>query len=250
MFVSLITCFHGRAEKVERILRFYLDQDYDGPSELILFNNANEPQVLADFPIPDNKRITLINNNLDLITGQPYTNTGDIFRDALTFISDQSDLVNFFDSDDIFLPIHISAGVRGMKKASNQRQIAYKPYYSYFLYQDKVTKEHNNLEPSIFIDYEFIKQAGFDKTSASYHNAWLLKLRSRNLMLEDKDGPETLLYDWSSGHNTYKISGSGDDSMVNFLKHRSFETDFGDGILEPISKERANLLYKITYKCI
>ncbi len=233
MTVCFITCFYGRAEKVERIIRYYLDQTSLEPSYLLLYNNGPNEQKLDDFHIPGHKHILLINNHLDLETGKEYKSTGDIFRDALTFAPDDTKVVNFTDSDDTFLQNHLSEGILGMERAYSNGQLSYKPYYSYFIYGNKVSLEHNNLEPSIFVDFEYIKKEGFDKTSASYHNPWLLKLRREDMMLQDKDGVSTFLYDWGSGHNTYKISGSGDDGETNLIAHRTYERDFGSGTLSP-----------------
>lgn len=233
MIPTLITCFYGRSEKVERILGFYLSQDYLGDSVLLLYNNGPNEQKLDDFHIPPHKRIILINNHLNLETGREYDNVGDIFRDAVSLAPVGTTILSWFDSDDIFLPTHLSQGVIGMEKARNQGKLAYKPYFSYFIYGQNSSLEHNNLEPSIFVDYEYVKEHGFNKTSASYHDGWLLPLKREQKMLEDRGGASTLIYDWSTGHNTYKISGSGDDGLSNLLNHRRFETDWGDGTLSP-----------------
>jgi len=245
MNVTLVTCFYGRHEKVERIIRCFLDQTYTGTTTLLLFNNSEKKEVLDNIETPPNKRIIVVNNHIDLYDNLPYKNVGDIFRDAIKFISWDCDVVTFFDSDDIFLPRHVEAGVDGMKKALSKEQKAYKPYYSYFLYGDKITKEHNNLEPSIFIDVDFVRRKGFHKTSASYHNGWLNALKEENLMFIDKEGESTLIYDWGTGHNTFKISGAGDDTEVNFKNHRKHETDFGDGVLSPAKQELVEKYYKM-----
>lgn len=244
MRVCLVTCFYGRAEKVERILRMFLDQDYTGGLTLLLFNNSPYEQILDDIQLPENKRIILVNNKYDLETGEDYTNTGDIFRDALTFVPPKTDVVNFFDSDDVFLPNHVTEGVRGCYKAFKNYQLAYKPYYSYFIYQEKLTLEHNTLEPSIFVNFRTVQDIGFNQTSATYHQKWELQLKHKGLMLIDPVGVSTLIYDWGKGHNTFKISGSGDDTIVNLKKHREYETDFGDGVLTPCQEYITNQYYK------
>lgn len=246
MNACLITCFFARSAKVERIIRFFLDQSYNGPATLLLYNNAPYPQKLnIEETIPENKHIILINNYLDLETGGQYTSTGDIFRDALTFVPEGTDVVNFYDSDDIFLPNHVSEGVNGIIRAHHLMKKAYKPFYSYFLWAKECQLAHNSLEPSIFVDYQYIKKYGFNKTSSSYHDGWLSPLRDNNEMLVDPNGIPTLLYDWQEGHNTFKISGSGDDGPENLRNHRNKEQDFGSGILTPISKEEAQKYYDL-----
>lgn len=218
---------------MERILRFYLDQTITTPSTLLLYNNSPFPMRLDDIPTPPHKTIILVNQPKDLETYDEYESTGAIFRDALTFVPEDTDVVTFFDSDDIFLPTHAEEGLKGMERAHNVSRVAYKPHFSWFAYGQGIQRAHNNLEPSIFIDYQYVKDHGFTYTSASYHDGWLLPLKTDQLMLEDKNGESTLIYDWSEGHNTYKISGAGDDGPNNLRKHREWENDFGDGILTP-----------------
>ncbi len=232
MNVCLVTCFYGRAEKIERLLRVFVNQDYEGTLHLLLFNNSPYEQILGDIQLPQNKTITLVNQFKDSETGKEYTNVGAIFRDALKYVPDDTDVINFFDSDDVFLPTHVSEGVRGMQKAKKVGCVAYKPYWSYFLYGDKCTLEHNTLEPSIFVEIQLVKWKGFNPTSATYHQKWESYLKQNDLILMDRDGVPTLLYDWSKDHNTFKISGSGDDGEENLKKHREFEKDCGDGVLD------------------
>lgn len=251
MNVLWICCFYGRAEKVERIIRFFLDQEYTGNHVLLLYNNASYPQTLANIQLPNNKQIILINNHINLLTKQPYTNVGDIFRDALTFAPYNTDVATHADSDDIFLPNHTSEGVKGMIRAHHLLKKAYKPSHSYFLYGKECQLARNNLEPSIFIQFDYLKKAGYNPTSATYNQGWLDKLRNEDLLLDDPGGPPTFLYDWQEGHNTFKISGSGDDGEENFKAHRKFECDgFGDGVLSPISKEEAQKYYDLAKKPI
>lgn len=250
MKVCLVTCFYGRAEKVERILRFFIDQTYQGPLHLLLYNNSPYEHILGDFVLPENKTVMLVNNFNDIETGKEYTNTGDIFRDALTFVPPDTDVVSFFDSDDCFLPTHTSEGVKGMEKAMSLERpcLAYKPFYSFFLSANGVELAHNTLEPSIFVKFNYIQAVGFNKTSASYHQKWELDLKYKHLIFIDPNGEPTLIYNWEKGHNTYKISGSGDDGEDNLKKHREYETDFGDGYLDPASPYVAEKYYKIAYE--
>lgn len=248
MKLTLVTCFYGRAEKVERLLRMFIDQTYNGPLHLLLYNNSPYHQVLDDIRLPANKTITLVNNFKDIKTGKEYTNTGDIFRDALTFVPEDTNVINFFDSDDCFLPTHATEGVKGYKKAVSLFKFAYKPYYSYFLSANGIEKAHNTLEPSIFVSFDVLKHYGFFQTSATYHQGWESPLKSKDKIYMPEDGAPTLIYNWEKGHNTFKISGSGDDGPTNLRKHREFETDFGDGVLTPAPSYVAEKYYKLAHE--
>lgn len=247
MIICAVCCFCGRAKNVERIIRHYIDQDYEDQSFLLLYNNSpkkGQNMILSDIPLPPNKAIILVNNSLDLQTGEEYTNTGDIFRDALTYVPEGVKAVCWMDSDDSFLPSHISEGAKGMKKAQGLGCLAYKPYNSYFLYENKCRLLHNTLEPSIFVDYQYVKSEGFHPKPVTYHQKWLDVLVARKQLFVDPEGRPTLLYNWQEGHGNHKISGMG-DTEINFEAHRKWETDYGDGILQPCPELEAQYFYRL-----
>jgi hypothetical protein len=246
-----ITAFCGRHKEVERVIRNYIDQDYKGQSYLLLYNNSPQKKGalrLDDVQLPDYKALILVNNDKDLETNTAYTNTGDIFRDALRFVPKGVDIVTFMDSDDIFLPQHLSAGVHGMKKARNLGCLAYKPYNSYFLWENQCRLMHNTLEPSIFVDYQYVKGEGFHKQPCTYHQKWLDVLSARKQLFVDVEGVPTLMYNWSENHGNHKISGMG-DSESNFEAHRKWETSYSpDGILRAASPGIVQYFYSFANK--
>lgn len=243
--ITLVCCFFGRHDKVERVIRCYLNQDYTQDSTLLLYNNSSVPQVLDDIPTAPNQHIILINNHLDLQTGKEYTSVGDIFRDAITFVPDKTTYINFFDSDDIFLPNHISEGLNGVFLGQFSNFRAYKPYRSYYLDgNNKLTLEHNNMEPSVFVDLQYVREKGFFPLSASYHQAWLTPLQRDKQIFQPENGVPTFIYDWGKNHNTHKISGLG-DAPENFAAHRRYEVDSGDGVLTPAHKEEVEFYYNL-----
>jgi hypothetical protein len=258
--LTLLCAFHGRHEKVERIIRCFINQDYTGEVELLLYNNSNVSQTL-DYEqimplLSENKNIRLVNNHIDLQTKEPYTNVGDIFRDALTFVDKDTIVINFFDSDDIFLPNHAREGMLGFTEGTkNPKNVgpntkAYKPYYSYYVHGDnKIELSNNNMEPSIFLYFQYVEQLGFSKTPASYHQQWLTPIQRAGCVYEPKDGVPTFIYDWGKGHNTHKISGLG-DSIDNFEAHRQYECDFGDGILSACSPEIVEKYYDLALNMV
>ncbi len=246
MNVCLITCYIGRSKFIKRILASFLAQDYTGHITLLLYNNGYSLHSLGITSLPYNRHIILINNHLDKETGQGYTNTGAIFRDALSYVPEDCDIINFFDSDDLFLPEHVSNGVAGLVEgALDYDCFAYKPKFSYHIYIDEFSKEENNMEPSIFVFKHWLEKMGFSPVSSSYHQGWLTPLVRAGKIFIKEDGKPTFLYDWSRGHNTYKISGSGDDGVLNFMNHRRWESQFlEESILTPISQEQLHQEYE------
>lgn len=242
--VTLITCYIGRSKYIKRILASFLAQDYEGHIELILYHNGyGHHQLSKDILLPPNRTIKMINNHLDYKTNKEYTNTGAIFRDAL--IHATGEIINFFDSDDLFLPNHTSEGVLGYKRARALNKEAYKPKYSYHVYLDKWSLEENNMEPSIFVRQAYLAITGFGPVSSSYHQQWLSPLQNNQIILVEPKGTPTFLYDWHKGHNTFKISGAGDDSEKNFKNHRIHESSFiEEHTLSPLSKDELNRQYE------
>lgn len=242
MIVGAICCFCGRINKVKQVLRCYLNQDYEGKSYFLMYNNSPVPFELDNFPIPENKCVMLINRHIDTVTGEEYTNTGAIFRDALSFIPKECKIITHMDSDDIFLPNHLTNGVRGMTLAYHQNKLAYKPDKSYFLYaENDMVRVGNNMEPSIFIDSTFLRDRNYALEVDPYHQKWLNWLVEHNkILVEDKEDNSTFIYNWEANHGTHKLSGGG-NSEKNFKAHRRFSIDFGDRILTP------SLQYEVQY---
>jgi hypothetical protein len=250
MHICLVCCFYGRHKKVERILRCFINQDYKEELTLLLYNNSTVDQHLSNMLLPENKYIILINNHLDHKTGKEYTNTGDVFRDAMTYVPKTVGVVNFFDSDDVFLPSHASEGARRMKRAYDLDRLAYKPYFSYYIHDDyQIEKNHNTMEPSYFVDKEYVIREGFNQVACSYHQKWLNKLNDLDLLYMPLWGLPTFLYCWETGSNTHKISGLGDNAN-NFAAHRKWEQDNGDKILTPSNPEEVGKYYQLVEQYI
>lgn len=239
MKVGLITATKNRHTQLEHCIRFSLNQDYDNMVHLI-YNNAGDPQELHE-SLPKGKYI-LINNHIDLYTGKPYTNLGAIYRDALFFLPDSVDIINFFDDDDIFLPYHVSEGVKGFQKGQKK---AYKPELSYFKNGHQVSLTGNNMEPSIFVLRSHIVQYGFHLSTSDQHMAWLTPLLEQQQLFVDKVGTPTLLYTWGNHIPTFKTSGAAGNPN-NFENYAAFSKDIGDGIITPIENEVAQKLYQLS----
>ena len=234
--VLCITATCGRCYLMRRTLTNFINQDYKGPHTLLIYNNAHIPYSL-DIPkdLPKEKTIILINNNISKETGNPYSNLGEIYRDVLHYIP-ETDLITFMDDDDQYIPNHITEGINGYLRAKLQKKIAYKPKYSYFKYDGKISVTENTLEPSIFVESSHIKEWGFSDKTTEQHLQWVDPLVKENKILVDAYGKPTLIYDWSSPTPTFKTSGDP-NNPENFNNYRNFSKDFGDGILSPLSKK-------------
>lgn len=227
-------------------MKFFLDQDYKEEHILLFYNNSrNIESINYDLnSLPPNKKIILINNYIDLQTKEEYTNTGAIFRDALSFIPNDVNVVSHMDVDDIYLPFHISEGVKGITKAYSLGKKAYKPLYSYYWHSDGVEKKINTHEPSFFIDCNYLKEKGYLQESVRYNQGWEIPLKKENLVLVDEEFKSSFVYDWSGKTGVYKLSGSH-NTQENFNNHRKYSDDIGDGEITPITEQEVNYYYNL-----
>lgn len=188
---------------------------------MVIFNNAKEALSL-DSTIRENSRIQLIN-----YSGTPFNNVGEIFQRAMDFVN--TELVTFWDDDDIFLPNHLEQGVAGYDRGRGY--LAYKPKFSYYKDSNGITLAENTLEPSIFVQTGLVKVYGFHSTNATYHHKWLNILEEADKLFIDPNGIPTLIYDWSGQIPVHKISGN--DVPGNYVQHAEQSQDHGDGIITP-----------------
>lgn len=226
--VYVITATCGRHYCIERSVGFFLDQDYEGIHTMLIYNNSDVAQSLHLPDLPPNKRVRLINSDSNLVTHTRYQSLGEIYNDAITFIPSEVEVISFWDDDDIFLPNHISAGVKGLIACG---KTAYKPSRSYYRHSTGISLVQNTLEPSIFVDAQHIKNYGFSLTTSDQHHEWLSKLGDE--MFVDPMGEPTLVYNWGD-HNVPTFKTSGDPgNPKNFDNYRNFSQDHGDCIIQP-----------------
>lgn len=242
--VYCLTATCGRHNLLERSIRFFINQDYNGDHTMLIYNNSVVPQKLEiREELPNNKKIILINNHIDSITKKPYKTLGGIYNDMITYIPEECDIVNHTDDDDIFLPNHISEGVKGLLKAQELGKIAYKPRKSYYRHPNGVELMENVLEPSIFMKYQHLKNFGYSLETTAQHMQWVQPLVSSNMILSDEEGIPTLIYNWGDHIPTFKTSGDPGNKN-NFSNYRNFSQDHGNQILTPWSKAEVEEYYK------
>lgn len=242
VYVLTATC--GRHTCLERSVRCFIEQDYEGEHTMLIHNNSDISQVLHLPNLPKNKHIKLINLDRELVSGKKYTSLGQIYNDTITFIPPECEVISFWDDDDIFLPNHISEGVKGYIKSqttSSERYTGYKPAKSYYRGPDTIALVSNTLEPSMFVSSQHIKNYGFSDTTSDQHHQWLSKA---NIFI-DPEGTPTMIYNWGD-HNipTWKTSGDPGNPN-NFKNYRVFSQDHGDKIVIPITREHIQKYYDL-----
>lgn len=243
MNVLAICATKGRHKHVEKLVRFFINQDYTGPHTLLIYNNSPVEQQLAQIDLPENKKIVLINNYIDSLTGEPYKSLGGVYNDVLKMMPD-SDVICHWDDDDAYLPNHITKGVDGLIRGQKK---AYKPQESYYFSLEGLSLENNVFEPSIFVKSEHVREYGYKLTNSNSHYTWLLPLLDQGELFVDPEGEPTFIYDWSGLIPAFKTSGDT-DTLQNFYNYDQYSTDHGDQIITPGSAEYIQNYYDFVEK--
>ena len=176
--------------------------------------------------------------------GKPYTNVGDIRHEALENASSTSDIFCLFDDDDLYMPYHISQGVKRLLETGKE---AWKPKRSLASLNDGLTFDYseNNLEASVFARMESIREFSFLPSTGDENLSWYDGINNRGGMVIDPTGVPSYGYLWGSKIARHKQSGDMRNPS-NFENHKRASTDFGDGPLKadwPIHEE-----YERVYK--
>lgn len=237
--VCLVTCTKNRHRHLERVVRFVLNQTYSGKLYHLIYNNSEIPLELDDKL--DVNKFLLVNNHLSYSTGKPYVTLGEIYNDAITHIPEDTDIVNMMDDDDIYLPDHVEEGVKGILRHG---KLAYKPKKSWYRHLKSISLQENTLEPSIFVDFNHLKQYGFSLETTAQHLQWIDPLITSNQIIADPDGKPTYICDWSQDIPTFKTSGNPNNPQ-NFKNYSDWSKDKGDGIITPCTNGWAEHYYKL-----
>ena len=226
---------YGRATCVERSVNMFLNQDYKGDTELIIFNTSPENPYILDF---EDSRIKIVNNGFDYITKNAYNNVGAIRRDALTHATGTHYIC--WDDDDIFLPWNIRMCVEGLKTTNTK---AWKPIKSFFALPNEVKLVQNTLEASVIVDIQEVREGGFHMETGSEHLAWYTRLR--NLGQLDENNTNSVpgyCFNWGDTGDIAPHKQSGDiNNPNNFENHKTRSLDFPT---KPIQKINIDYIYK------
>lgn len=227
--VILLCLTKGRHQVTERVLRCFLEQDYEGEILLFIHNNSEIPQTLGNFveDLPKNRKVILVNKS-------GYNSLGQIYNSAYDMLPDGYDVINHYECDDVYLPNHVSEGVKNLTKS------AYKPYYSWFRTVEGVQKAHNLLEPSIFFKLEDVLRIKCSEVTGSQFHPIINTLIEEGTFEEKEDTESTLVYTWDGEFNTFKTSGNPENNFENYAK---YSQDHGDGVLDPWTKEQIQKYY-------
>ncbi len=223
--ISFVCTTYRRFYCVNRIIAQYHAQTYPN-KELIIFNTD------TDYPLVKgmvDDTITIINNNTDYQTGLPYTNRGQICRDAVTHVT--GDYFMLADDDDIYLPWHLQQAVDKIQEVGRD---AWKPQKSFFAVPNEIKLVQNTLEASVIVRMERIREIGFRMDMTGYEGlSWYTQLRDEGQLDEnDTKYIPSYCFNWSDSSHIAGHKQSGDiNNPDNFENHKKASLDHSKGPL-------------------
>lgn len=257
--VTAVMCTYGRFQCVERAMNCFLQQTYPN-KRLIIYNTDTESRyVNCDIRIGNTQRDFLRDNriliwdfNIDMHTGQPYTNVGAIRRDALDLVGDfLGGYIVTWDDDDIFLPWFMEQAVDRMETTGLP---SFKPEKSFFYSGNWLRLVKNTLEASVVASIEKVREYGYLLETGKEGLGWYTKMRD-NKELDENDSYylPSYCFNWNDGAEMnagHKQSGDINNPN-NFENHKKQSLDKVDGReLQIWSEEKMRETYKPYYQYI
>ena len=240
--VSFVCTTYRRFHCVERIIAQFYAQQYKN-IELIIFNTDTEFPMSLGFETND---IVVVNNNTDYLTGLPYTNRGQICRDAVTHAT--GDYFMLADDDDIYLPWHIQQAVDKIEEVGKD---AWKPQKSFFRNGSHLELAQNIMEASVIVRMGRIREIGFRMDITGMEGlSWYTKLRDEKQLDENyTEYVPSYCFNWSDPPYLAGHKQSGDiNNPNNFETHKEKSTDVA---VAPLSKTYSlSTQYSIYYNFI
>ena len=242
---SAVMCTYGRFTCVERTMNCFLQQSYPN-KELIIYNtDVSSPYKDLNCKLSPHG-ILIINNNIDFVTKEPYTNVGAIRRDALTFAG--GDYTCCWDDDDIFMPHYIQQGIDRVQETGLP---FFKPEKSFFYCADKLELAKNTMEASVCCDIKKVREYGYRLETGSEGLGWYTKARdNKELNEQDTYYIPSYCFNWNDGEKMkarHKQSGNI-SSKSNFDEHKAQSLDKVDGReLSIWDEDKVNEMYA-TYR--
>ena len=243
--VSAVMCTYGRFKCVERALNCFLQQDYKGKTELIIFNTDPENPYTLTSELNMLGSVKIVNQGVDSITNEPYTNVGAIRRDALTHAT--GDYVVTWDDDDIFLPHFIRQGIDRIAETGLP---SFKPAASFFYSGDNLRIVRNTMEASVIADINKVREYGYLLATGTEGLGWYTKMRdNKELNENDTHCIPSYCFNWNDGDAMdapHKQSGDIDNPN-NFENHKKASKDVPTRPLEIYSDGYMRQVYADYY---
>ena len=212
---------------------------------MIIFNTDTEYPLTLGFR---DDSITVINNDLNYASKQPYTHRGDICRDATTHATGEYFMLA--DDDDVYLPWHLQQAVEGIESIGKD---AWKPEQSFFALDSGVKLTMNVMEASVIVKMSRIREIGFRSDQTGYEGlSWYDRLRDEgNLDEHNQNYVPSYAFNWSDPSELCGHKQSGHiGSPNNFEIHKEQSLDYSKRPLSQHFLPQLHSFYHKYYQCL
>jgi glycosyltransferase involved in cell wall biosynthesis len=188
--ISVVTLTYKRKHLLEEAIQSYLNQDYEGESEMIIVNDSPHVKYIFDHP-----RVKIINCE------SRFSSIGKKLEFA--FKNANGNYLYRLDDDDLLSPWALSIVDEYIKE--NPGKDIYRCAHHYFFTNNQYTSISDSINNGNCYSKDFINKIEFPEVSGSEDNI-ITFWRYANIYNGNK-GKYSMIYRW--GMETYHISGMG-----------------------------------------
>lgn len=212
--ISVVTLTYKRKHILEEAIQSYLNQDYEGESEMLVINDSPDVQYVFDHP-----KVRIINSPTRFSSIGKKLQYG--FQQA------KGDYLYRLDDDDLLSPWALS--IVNEYITENPGKDIYRCAHHYFFSNNEFASISSSINNGNCYSKDFINKIEFPETSGNEDNT-ITFWRDANIYNGDK-GRYSMLYRW--GMYTYHISGMGNYEDNDYVLSRTDQLcEKEEGVIE------------------
>jgi len=202
--ISIVTLTYKRKNLLEEAIQSYLNQDYQGDSEMVIVNDSPDVNYIFDHP-----KIKIINCKYR------FSSIGKKLEYA--FKNANGNYLYRLDDDDLLTPWAIS--IVNEYITENPNKDIYRCANHYFFTNNKFTSISSSINNGNCYSKNFINKIEFPEVSGNEDNT-ITFWRGASIYNGDK-GKYSMIYRW--GMETYHISGMGNYENNDYILSKTDE---------------------------
>lgn len=224
MMISVVTITYQRHHLLEEAIQSFLEQDYTGPSEMVIVNDSPDVRYVINHP---KIRIYNLDTRFDSITTKLKWGCEKA----------EGEFIYRLDDDDLLAPWALSSVADDIEKHPGHD--IYRSSNQYFFVDNKFQKISSNINNGNVYSKAYLNRIKWpNKESGEDHN---ITFGHNGKIYESRKAP-TMLYRW--GMNTFHVSGKGKRPNDHILKDRDLHIKHKETGVITLSPEFLTDYYK------
>lgn len=207
--ITALCLTFGRVECLNEVIQMFLDQTYDGPKEMIVYNTFMKQRLIGTFP-----NVTILN------ASERPPNLGACRNKAITFAN--PGLIVTWDDDDAYLPNHLENFTKHYEPGINWIWHARQFYMESYQIRQIVPGTFNSVA---FTKEAWNKVGKYPDRNSGEDRDFVSRLTAtctgKRVELQDRE--LSFIYGWGHGEGVYHTSGHGDDTKGAPTAHERIE---------------------------